>query len=131
MNELANDFEFIPSYDIEGDCGVCLPFLFDDIETAIKFEKLIGAHRPVNTGKHVYAEWVPVLEKRGAHNDALNPYKNPLNAGLNMDFNAGSCKKTLDILSRTVYQMIDCNWSSETVEKRIEAITNAAKELYS
>ena len=74
-----------PSNDLDGDCGVCLPFIFDDAVTAEKFEKLIGGTRPINTGKHVYREWTPILEKRGAHISAMNPYENPANAGLRLD----------------------------------------------
>lgn len=118
-----------PSNDMEGDCGVCLPFIFEDVATATKFEELIGGTRPINTGKHVYREWTPILEKRGAHSAAMNPYENPANAGLRLDTKADSCPKTLDYLSRTVYQMINCDWTDEELNAVIEKIRSAAKQL--
>lgn len=120
---------FNPSNDIEGDCGTCLPFLFDDAATAERFENLIGGVRPINTGKHVYAEWSPVLEKRGAATPALNPYNNPLNKGLNMDFDKDSCPRTLDILRRSVYLMTHCDWTEAQVQEKIDLIRSAAAQL--
>ena len=118
-----------PSNDLDGDCGVCLPFIFDDAITAEKFEKLIGGTRPINTGKHVYREWTPILEKRGAHISAMNPYENPANAGLRLDTREDSCPRTLDILSRTVYQMLNCDWTDAELAEVIEKIRQAAKAL--
>lgn len=118
-----------PSNDLDGDCGVCLPFIFDDAVTAEKFEKLIGGTRPINTGKHVYREWTPILEKRGAHISAMNPYENPANAGLRLDTREDSCPRTLDILSRTVYQMLNCDWTDAELAEVIEKIRQAAKAL--
>ncbi len=118
-----------PSNDLDGDCGVCLPFIFDDAVTAEKFEKLIGGTRPINTGKHVYHEWTPILEKRGAHISAMNPYENPANAGLRLDTREDSCPRTLDILSRTVYQMLNCDWTDAELAEVIEKIRQAAKAL--
>ncbi len=118
-----------PSNDLDGDCGVCLPFIFDDAVTAEKFEKLIGGTRPINTGKHVYREWTPILEKRGAHISAMNPYENPANAGLRLDTREDSCPRTLDILSRTVYQMLNCDWTDADLAEVIEKIRQAAKAL--
>ena len=118
-----------PSNDLDGDCGVCLPFIFDDAVTAEKFEKLIGGTRPINTGKHVYREWTPILEKRGAHISAMNPYENPANAGLRLDTREDSCPRTLDILSRTVYQMLNCDWTDAELAEVIEKMRQAAKAL--
>jgi len=118
-----------PSNDIDGDCGVCLPFIFDDVEKAKKFEAAIGGSRPINTGKHVYSNWTPILEKRGAHSSALNPYENPANAGLRLDTTADCCPATLDILSRTVYQMIHCDWTDGQVAEIIAKIRAAAADL--
>ncbi len=118
-----------PSNDLDGDCGVCLPFIFDDAVTAEKFEKLIGGTRPINTGKHVYREWTPILEKRGAHISAMNPYENPANADLRLDTREDSCPRTLDILSRTVYQMLNCDWTDAELAEVIEKIRQAAKAL--
>ncbi|MGI6691518.1 MAG: DegT/DnrJ/EryC1/StrS family aminotransferase [Christensenellales bacterium] len=118
-----------PSHDIEGDCGVCIPFIFDTVEKAERFEKLIGGTRPINTGKHVYREWTPILEKRGAPSRALNPYEDPQNAGLRLDTTVDSCPKTLDILSRTVYQFLHCDWDDQKINEVVKTIRAAAEAL--
>jgi dTDP-4-amino-4,6-dideoxygalactose transaminase len=118
-----------PSNDIAGDCGVCLPLLFDTPERAEKFAGLVGYDRPINTGKHVYAAWTPVMEKRGAHIIGMDPYYNPKNKGLNMDFDQSSCPRTLDFLKRTVYIPIDCAWTDKEVETKIDLLKSGAKQL--
>lgn len=118
-----------PSNDAEGDCGVCLPFLFDDVDTAIRFEKLIGGGRPINTGKHVYREWTPILQKRGAHSPAANPYEHPANAHLRLDVLPDSCPKALDLMSRTVYMFPHCDWTDSQVDEKIALLREAAAQL--
>jgi dTDP-4-amino-4,6-dideoxygalactose transaminase len=117
------------SNDIEGDCGLIIPFQFDDLNTAVKFEKLVGGGRPVNTGKHVYNNWTPILEKRGAATESLNPYNHPENQGLNMDWTVDSCLQSLDVLSRTVYFNLHCDWDEAVINEKIELIRKAAAEL--
>jgi len=121
--------KFNPNNDVEGDCGVCLPFMFDDIAAAEKFEELTGFARPINTDKHVYSNWLPVLEKRGAFNPAFNPYNNPLNKELQLESSVESCPKTLDILSRSVYLLIHCDWDDAAISEKTETIITAAKSL--
>jgi hypothetical protein len=121
---------FNPSHDIEGDCGICLPFLFDDPGQAARFAELISCDRPINTGKHVYSAWTPVLEKRGAHIKGMNPYFSPKNMGLHMDYTKDSCPGTLDLLSRTVYLPINCDWTSAEVDEKIRLISDAIKRTH-
>jgi dTDP-4-amino-4,6-dideoxygalactose transaminase len=123
-----------PSNDLAGDCGVCLPLIFDTAQLAEKFEQAVKAagldcNRPINTGKHVYSAWTPVLEKRGAHITGMNPYFSPENANLHKDVSTDSCPKTLDCLSRTVYLMINCDWNDAEVNQKIETLKTAAKAL--
>ncbi|MBR6426220.1 MAG: DegT/DnrJ/EryC1/StrS family aminotransferase [Clostridia bacterium] len=118
---------FNRSNDINGDCGTWIPFIFDTVEQAEKFEHAVGGSRPINTGKHVYENWVPILEKRGAHCDAMNPYRFPLNAGLNMDVSRDSCPKILDYLSRTVYIGTSYDMSDEYLESVAEKCVSAVK----
>ena len=118
---------FNRSNDINGDCGTWIPFIFDTVEQAEKFEHAVGGSRPINTGKHVYENWVPILEKRGAHCDAMNPYKFPLNADLNMDVSRDSCPKILDYLSRTVYIGTSYDMSDEYLESVAEKCVSAVK----
>jgi dTDP-4-amino-4,6-dideoxygalactose transaminase len=127
MDAVSDRVGFAPSNDIEGDCGICLPFQFDTVEAAIKFEKGIDGHRPVNTGKHVYNFWPNVMEKRGGHCDSANPYLNPVNKGLNMNFGPDSCPQSLDFLSRTVYMSMHPDWNDAVIAEKIELIKKACR----
>jgi dTDP-4-amino-4,6-dideoxygalactose transaminase len=118
-----------PCNDPEGDCGLLLPFTFGDTETAMRFEELTGGVRPINTEKHVYSAWEPILSKRGAHSEGLNPYRNPLNQGLNMDFHKDSCPRTLDILSRSVYHSVHCDWDGDKIRETVLKLSEAAETV--
>jgi hypothetical protein len=93
---------------------------------AVSFADKTGGTRPINTGKHVYSAWTPVLERKGAYIEGMNPYFNPKNADLNMDVTKDSCPKTLDILSRTVYVFINPDWTDAEIAERIAVTRNAA-----
>ena len=108
MDKLGDIYGFIKSNDIDGDCGTTLPFFFDTEKEALAFkakadEAGIGGTRPIDTGKHVYSNWTPIMEKRGAFNPKFDPFKFEENQGLQTDYSADMCKKTLDLLSRAVY----------------------------
>lgn len=118
-----------PSNDEAGDCGVQLSYIFDDEAKATKFEELVGGTRPINTGKHVYSEWSALLEKRGGHSKEANPYFFEQNKGLNMDFTPDSCKKTLDVLRRSVYIGLHCDWDEAKIAEKIALIRSAADQL--
>ena len=122
-------FEAYTQFYDGGDCGTTIPFIFDTAEKAAKFEALVGGTRPINTDKHVYKNWVPMLEKRGAHCDAMNPYLNPMNAGRNMNLTKESCPNTLDYLSRTVYLLTKYDMSDEELEAIADKCRQAAAQL--
>jgi len=123
----AGGVKWIRSNDIEGDCGTTLACQFDDAERAEKFASAsgVGGRRPINTGRHVYTNWTPLLQKRGAFHPALDPFKMKENAGLNFNITPDACLKTLDLLARTVYMDVNPDWTAQDVENKIKAL-NAA-----
>ncbi len=125
------NFTVIPSNDAEGDCGTTLGLSFDSEETARRFagtEKVNGS-LPIDTGKHVYINWEPILEKRGAHHPALDPFKLPDNQALNTDYSKDMCPNTLEILSKTVFISINPDWSQNDIDERIDACIKAGRNL--
>ena len=84
---------------------------------------------PIDSGKHVYSNWEPILNKRGAHHPSLNPFLLPQNKGLNMQYSEKMCPKTLDLLSRNVLVSISPNWTKDEVEKRILDCRKAASNI--
>lgn len=121
MAALSDVLKFAPSHDIEGDCAVTLPVRFDTKEEARNFGNAIGATLPIDTGKHVYSNWTPVMEKRGAFHPLMDPFKMEANRELNHNYTLDMCPRTLDLLARTVYIGINPDWDEEglqTVVKR-------------
>lgn len=128
MAALSDVLKFAPSHDIEGDCAVTLPVRFETQEEARQFGSAIGATLPIDTGKHVYSNWTPVMEKRGAFHPLMDPFKMEANRDLNHNYTLDMCPRTLDLLARTVYIGINPDWDKEAltaVAKRCrEALTN-------
>jgi dTDP-4-amino-4,6-dideoxygalactose transaminase len=133
MEELsgANGIRFAKSNDLQGDCGVVVPFQFETEKDARSFatSEGVGGWLPIDTGRHVYSNWEPILEKMVGPHPALNPFNLPQNKGLRMTYTRDMCPKTLDVLSRNVFVSLHPDWSDEEIEKRIGACRKAAKSL--
>lgn len=117
-----------PNNDPEGDCGVVVAFQFDSEAQARAFAGPIGGWLPIDSGKHVYSNWEPLLEKRIMHHPDMNPFNHPRNQGLRMNYTRDMCPRTLDILARTVFLSLHPDWSEEEVAWRIGKCRDAVKE---
>ncbi len=111
-----------PSHDIEGDCGTTLPLRFDNEKDCRAFCENaagngIGLTVPIDTGKHVYTNWTQIMEKRGAYHPAMDPFLMKENKDLQHDYKPDMCPKTLDLLSRTAYVMINPDWSDDDIKQ--------------
>lgn len=101
-----------PSNDPAGDCGAKVMVQFDTPEEAADFAKHatsagLGADVTSTTRRHTYTDWDPVLNKRGAHHPALDPFKLKENADCRKDYTPAMCQRSLDILNRTVMVTVD------------------------
>lgn len=133
MLELSGveNIKFIASNDIEGDCGTVLGFSFEDEKTARAFAESEGVNGtlPIDSGKHVYSNWEPVLGKQGGHCKDVNPFEMPQNKGLRMDYTKDMCPATLDILSRTVFIGMNPDWTREKIDGVTDICRKAVKKL--
>lgn len=121
MDQLSDVCKFIPSNDIEGDCGTMLALLFDTVDEAVAFTSHMGG-RPINTGKHVYKNWDSVMMKRGALHPLMDPFKMEANQGIIPDYHENMCPKTLDILSRVVYIDVKIDATQEQLDQKVAQI---------
>jgi dTDP-4-amino-4,6-dideoxygalactose transaminase len=101
----AGPFTFNPIHDVEGDCGTTVALMFDSEATTRRFlagldEAGVSADTPIDSGRHVYTNWEPVLNQHGAHNPAFDAYKL---APEPTTYSKDMCPRTLDVLSRTAY----------------------------
>ena len=117
-----------PSHDIEGDCGTTLSLRFESAEDCRAFcaraaERKIGLTVPIDTGKHVYTNWTQIMEKRGALHPAMDPFLMKENEGLQHDYTPDMCPRTLDLLSRTAYLLINPDWTEDDLGFIAAALT--------
>lgn len=122
---------FAPSNDLKGDCGVVIAFQFADEASARAFARAdgVGGWLPIDSGKHVYTNWDPVLKHRAGHHPGMNPYCMPQNRKLRIKYAPDMCPRTLDILKRTVFINLHPDWKRAHVGARIEACRKAAARL--
>lgn len=131
MEALKDICRFIPSHDLSGDCGTTLALQFDTEEQARRFATAEGIHGtlPIDTGKHVYRHWTPIMEKRGAFHPLMDPFRMEANKAFVPDYREDMCPKTLDFLSRTVYVSVNPDWTQEELAGRIATIRAAMSML--
>jgi len=122
---------FSPLHDADGECATTLAFTFENESRARAFAAGEGVNGwlPIDSGKHVYSNWDPLLSGRGAHCAAFNPFEMPQNKELRIRYTKEMCPKTLDILSRTVYISLHCDWEEDRVSKLAESCMKAVRAL--
>ncbi|MBN1676897.1 MAG: aminotransferase class V-fold PLP-dependent enzyme [Kiritimatiellae bacterium] len=118
----------------EDGTGETIGFRFADESAADAFaaalaEQKIGAGRPINSGKHVYANWEPILERRGSYSAATNPFEHPLNAGVRPDYRPDALPRTLELLRTTVLTGVNPDWTEADARRVAAGIRNAALRL--
>jgi len=127
MDAVAAFVTFVPSNDPEGDCGTTIALRFDTAEQAAAFAAApgIAGTVPINTGKHVYRNWTPVMQKKGALHPLMDPFKMEANRNFVPDYKVDMCPKTLDLLSRSVYIGVNPDWTEKECADKAEAILRA------
>lgn len=92
----STSFKITPHYD-EGSAP-SISILFETSDQAEKFCAKHKRSQLINTGRHVYTNWTPIMSQN-VQNEKLNPYKM---ANREIKYSKDMCPATLDILSRTV-----------------------------
>ena len=92
---------------LDHECGTNLGFIFDTEREARDFaaglkKKKVGAFLPIDTGRHFYTRWEPIIRKQGAHHPALDPFRLKENRGSRVDYSEKLCERSLDIVQRAV-----------------------------
>ena len=121
----------ITNHSLDYECGTHLGFVFESEDEARAFasrlkEKVGKVFLPIDTGRHVYTRWDPILRKQGAHHPALNPFNLAENKALNIEYSEDMCPQSLDILSRSVLIGMHPDNDSGKVAEMAEAIREAA-----
>lgn len=127
MENLKDVCTFAPSHDPAGDCGTTLALRFDSEEAAraVATSEGVKGTLPIDTGKHVYKHWTPIMEKRGALHPLMDPFKMEANRDIVPDYRADMCPRSLDLLARTVYISMNPDHTKEFLDAKIAAIRAA------
>lgn len=120
---------FAPSNDSEGDCSTTLTLAFEAAEKARAFAEKAPNNitLPINTDKHIYCHWTPILEKRGAFHPLMDPFKMEANRGHVPDYSVDMCPKTLEHLSNSAYIGISPDWTDEDIARLADYYVSALK----
>jgi len=129
LKETADVVTAAPVNSLDYECGQANLFQFETPKQAATFAKLVGGTVLRDTGRHNYTEWDPILAHRGAHHPALNPFKLPQNRKCRKRYTKTMCKRSLDILARTVSVGNHPDHTTKDVTATIRKIRAAAESL--
>ena len=114
--------------------GATIGYRFDDEETAATFRtalreagQTVGI--PLNSGKHVYRNWEPVLSRNGSYCERNNAFGHALNAESRVDYAPDMLPRTLKVLGTTVLMKVDPDWTEPDVAHAADSIRTAASQL--
>ncbi len=133
MEELCDEVAFSPNpiNDPEGECATTLSLLLESRDDSRAFidlitKKGIGASSPIDSGRHVYRNWEPILHKRGAHHPEYDPYRLTDSPP---EYSPDMCPRTLSILERTVCIPTNPTRTAEQTQTIIQGIKQAAQQI--
>ena len=118
-----------PNNSRDWECGTHVTYLLPSAVAADALAEASGGWVALKTGRHVYTEWDPVLQHRGAHHPALNPFELEQNQGCRMDYSKEMCRPSIDILGRTVCVETHPDNTDADVAQIIRRINHAAASL--
>lgn len=117
----APGIEFAPVHDEAGDCGTCLFLRVESRAHAQAFaraaeERKLPVSLPYDSGRHVYSNWDPILERRAAYHPAVDPLHST-EAGRAQRYTPDMLPRTLEHLARTVSIGTGIGWSEKEVRE--------------
>ena len=114
---------------LDHECGAYVAYTLADEERAGRFAVLTRGTVAGKTGRHVYTEWDPVLQHHGAHHPALDPFNLPENRRCRKAYSLDMCRRSLDILNRTVLIGNHPDRKAAEVKVLVRKIRTAAAEV--
>lgn len=123
IKELDGAIDLIPCNDDEGDSAIAITFRFSSEEKCKAFAEKTNAQIPGYCGKHVYNDWKPILEKKGALHPLMNPFNMEVNK--NVSYSEDMCEKSLKILKSCAHINIDPDWTEAEVKELAQKIKAA------
>jgi dTDP-4-amino-4,6-dideoxygalactose transaminase len=116
-----------PMHSPDHECATTVMYTFPTERSAKRFIECAFGQQVINTGRHTYFEWDPVLAHAGGHHPAMNPFKMPQNRRCRMKYSKDMLPRSLDILRRTVMIGIPYDRTAAELDRNIARIRAAAK----
>lgn len=105
-----------PLHSASFDCAANLLFQLPSADQAKRFQKILPVVIASETGRHTYTKWEQVLQQKGAAHPEMNPYNHPRNAACRRTTRRDQCKKSLEILERTIMIPMDPERSASAMK---------------
>ena len=118
-----------PNNDPEGECATNFFFRLPSAEQAREFARLVGGNPVINTGRHTYHEWEPILAKRGHIHPDLDPFRMKANRECRMDYALDMCPVSLGILEQTVMVGNRYDATAAAIRETVTTLKSAAKAV--
>lgn len=118
-----------PNHDPEGECATNLFFRLPSVDQAREFAQLAGGNQVINTGRHTYHEWEPILAKRGHIHPELDPFRMKANQECRMDYTPDMCPVSLRILAETVMVGNSYEAKAADIKQTIATLRSATKQV--
>ncbi len=118
-----------PVNSLDWECGTMMLYFLPSTESAAKFANDIGAGLAIDTGRHSYHEWDPILQKRGHIHPDMDPFRMQKNKGCRMTYAKDMLPRSLDILGRLVMVGLSHDMRAADIKALSQKINAAAKEI--
>ncbi len=116
-----------PLHSPRWDCGAQAIFTMPSAQSARRFVEVFPAVVAGDTGRHNYTEWDQVLMRKGAHHEAMDPFRLPENQGCRSDYHKDMCARSLEIVGRTVMVATDPQHDEQDVADLVHDVGIAAR----
>ncbi|MBN4074116.1 DegT/DnrJ/EryC1/StrS aminotransferase family protein [bacterium AH-315-E10] len=117
----------IPMHSPNNECCTQVAFQLPTVDAATDFSARTGSGILINTGRHTFTEWDPILNKNGHAHPLMDPFKMKANEKCRMNYSKDMLPNTLDILKRTVAFGISPTMTAASVTALIKRINEAMK----
>ena len=125
-----------PVIDLKGDCGKALVLRLADPGTTRRLAAALDAKglsiqswfKSLESDRHIYRNWWPVMRKNGHFDPRQDPYK-VTPAGRAVRYSMDMCPRTIDLLSRSIGVAISPGWSRAKVDSVVSTIEKTARTI--
>ncbi len=125
-----------PVHELAGDCGKALFLRVESRGFATRLadaleRKGVGTHswfRSLESDRHIYRNWWPIMNKRGHYDRRQDPYRTTP-AGRAVRYSQDMAPRCLDLLGRTVAVNIDPSWSRARERAVLGIVDRTARSI--